>query len=520
MSNARKFDFSKVKNGASWTSVVADEIIAAHPDADVYTTAAGISPSGVVHFGNFRDVVTSHLVREALKARGKKARLLFSWDNFDRYRKVPKGVPESFAEHIGKPLSKIPDPVGSCHASYAEHFQQSFVEAMEKLGIEIEYRNQTKLHESGIYDNAIFHAMKERNKIADILLSFMTEKAKGEKGIDPDEYRENYYPIAIYSRFTGKDITKILDYDGGTHVTYRCIETGKEETVDLSKDHIAKLAWKPDWAMRWRHEQVHFEPGGHDHASPGGSYDTASVIVKDIFNYDAPIFVEYKFVGIQGLGSKMSGSKGNAVSPLELLEIYEPDLLRWLYFRKSPDQSFELAFNTEIYRQYDEYDAEHAEQNAIPFRQAVGFGQIVQWQEDKLQIMLNALQLSYNPESIKRRITLARNWLTKYNPEEAIVLNEEVNNVFANTLSAAHKEQVRRLQSELQKMESPTVQELEMLVYGVPKSPELDESELKKAQRIFFKNVYNLLISKDTGPRLGTFLWAVDREKVLKLLKI
>lgn len=516
----RKFDFSKIKNDSSWTSVVADEIIAAHPNAKIYTVAAGISPSGVVHFGNFRDVVTAHLVREALKARGKNARLIFSWDNFDRYRKVPKGVPESFAEHIGKPLSKIFDPVGSCHTSYAEHFEQPFVEAMKKLDIEIEYRNQTELHESGVYDKAIFHAIRERFKIADILLSFMTEKAKGEKRIDPDEYRENYYPIAIYSRFTGKDATKILNYDGGTQVTYRCMETKKDDTVDLSKEHIAKLAWKPDWAMRWKHEQVYFEPGGHDHASPGGSYDVASVIAREIFDYTAPIFVEYKFVGIQGLGSKMSGSKGNAVSPLELLEIYEPDLLKWLYFRKSPDQSFELAFNTEIYRQYDEYDYEHSEQNAIPFRQAVGFGQIIQWQEDKLQIMLDAIKLSYDSESIRRRLPLARNWLTKYNPEEMIVLNDEVNNVFVNTLSDSQKEQILRLRAELQKLNNPTVQVLEALVYSIPKSPELNESELKKAQRNFFRVIYNLLIGKDAGPRLGTFLWAVDRKKVLKLFEI
>ncbi len=517
---SRRFEFSKVKSGESWASIVADEIIEEHPDAKIYTTAAGISPSGVVHFGNFRDVVTAHLVREAIKEKGRNARLIFSWDNFDRYRKVPMGVPESFSEHIGKALSKIPDPVGSCHTSYAEHFQHPFTEAMEKLGIEIEYRDQTLLHESGVYDEAIFHALKERLKIADILLSFMTEKAKGEKGIDPDEYRKNYYPISIYSRFNGKDITKILNYDGENSVSYRCLETGNEETVDLSKVHIAKLAWKPDWAMRWRHEQVHFEPGGHDHASPGGSYDTSSVITREIFDYVPPIFAEYKFVGIQGLGSKMSGSKGNAVSPLELLEIYETDLLKWLYYRKSPDQSFELAFNTEIYRQYDEYDSVHPENKAIPFRQAVGFGQIVQWQEDKLQAMLEALQLSYDKKSISARLSLARNWLTKYNPDEIISLNENVNLVYSNTLTGIEKQQIHRLRDELQKIDNATVQDLETLVYNIPKLPNLNESELKKAQFSFFRNVYNLLINKDKGPRLGTFLWAVDRSKVISLLEV
>lgn len=507
------------KGETSWAFAVAERIISLHSDARLYTTAAGISPSGVVHFGNFRDVATSHLVREALKKKGKKTRLIFSWDNFDRYRKVPLGVPESFAAHIGKPLSKIPDPFGEL-SSYAERFQRPFVEAMKRLGIEIEYRDQTSLYESGIYDEMIFHALRERHKIADILLSFMSEKAKGEKGIDPVAYRENYYPIAVYSRFTGKDMTKILDYNGGSGITYLCVETGKEDTVDLAHEHIAKLAWKIDWSMRWKHEKVHFEPGGHDHASPGGSYDVSSVVSKEIFDYEPPLFVEYQFVGIQGLGAKMSGSKGNALSPLTLLDIYEPDLLKWLYFRKSPGQSFELAFNTEIYRQYDEYDTEHSGKEVIPFRQAVGFGQVVQWQEDKLQTILEALGLKYSSGSIARRLPLARNWLVKYNPEEVITLGSDFNSAYAATLTNKRKEQIRQLHDELLKKKDATIQELEMLVYDIPKSPNLSEEELKNEQRAFFKDVYNLLIGNDTGPRLGTFLWAIDREQAVKLLNL
>jgi len=520
MDYSRRFDFSTVKGEISWASVAADQIIAAHPNVSVYTTAAGISPSGVVHFGNFRDVVTAHLVREALQGKGKEARLIFSWDNFDRFRKVPSGVPESFAEHIGKPLSKIPDPEGGCHASYAEHFQEPFVQAMNTLGIVIEFRNQTELHERGVYDEAIFHALKERLTIADILLSFMTEKAKGEKGINPDEYREKYYPISLYSRFTGKDITKILSYDGGSQVTYRCVESGKEDTVDLTQHHIAKLAWKVDWPMRWRHEQVHFEPAGHDHASPGGSYDVASVVAQKVFEYPAPIFAEYKFVGIQGLGAKMSGSKGNAISPRELLDIYEPELLKWLYFRKSPDQSFELAFNSEIYRQYDEYDVAHSDAHAIPFRQAVGFGQIVQWQEKKLSHILTALGHNYSEESIARRLPLAKNWLTRYNPEEAVVLRNEVNTDYAQTLSEMQRRRIETLRTALIEKHDASVEELETLVYDIPKSPTFSEQELKVEQRAFFKDVYNLLIGKDTGPRLGTFLWAIDRAHALRLLSI
>ncbi|MEX0919367.1 MAG: lysine--tRNA ligase, partial [Parcubacteria group bacterium] len=505
---------SQEKGGTSWSSSLAEEIISANPDAVLYTTAAGISPSGVVHFGNFRDVATSHLVKEALEKKGKKSRLIFSWDNFDRFRKVPAGIPDSFSEHIGKPLSKIPDPLGEL-SSYAERFQKPFILAMEKLGIEIEYRDQTTLYESGVYDKMIFHALAHRHEIADIMLSFMSEKAKGEKGIDPVAYRDNYYPIAVYSRFSGKDSTKILSYDGATNITYLCLETGKEDSVDLSREHIAKLAWKIDWPMRWQYEEVHFEPGGHDHASPGGSYDVAKVISKKVFNNEPPLFVEYKFVGIQGLGSKMSGSKGNALSPLELLDIYEPEVLKWLYFRKSPNQSFELAFNTEIYRQYDEYDKEVGDEKAIPFRHAVSFGQIVQWDESKLEEVLRGLGLGYSSESISTRLPLAKNWLVKYNPDETIELRDSVNSDYLESMTDEAKEKVRNLKSELATGNYTDIKSLEELVYRLPKDPSLDEAELKKAQRIFFKNVYNLLIGKDTGPRLGTFLWAVNRERVL-----
>lgn len=514
---SNRFDFSKIGNKGSWAEKVADEIIALYPDTDVYTTAAGISPSGVVHFGNFRDVVTVHMVREALIKKGKQSRLIFSWDNFDRFRKVPAGVPESFAEHIGKPLSKIPDPF-ECHGSYAEHFQDPFVQAMQRLGIDIEYRDQTALYESGVYDEAIFEALRKRGDIAEVLLSFMSDKAKGEKGVDPDSYRENFYPISVYSKFTGKDATKVLSYDGKTSVTYLCVETGKEDTVDLSKERIAKLQWKVDWPMRWRHENVVFEPGGHDHASPGSSYDVGTVMSPKIFGYQAPFFVEYKFVGIQGLGSKMSGSKGNAISPLELLEVYEPDVLKWLYFRKSPDQSFEIAFNSEIYRQYDEYDVEHLDRNAVPFRQAVGFGQVVQWDKEKFKEVLSALDLKYSEENIVVRLTLARNWLTKYNPDEVVRLLETPNTVYVSQMSDRQKEMVEKLRNNLEKSSHTTIEDLELLTYDIPKSPELSEDELKKAQRAFFKDVYQLLIGKDTGPRLSTFLWAVDRAQVLKLL--
>lgn len=541
----RRFDFKDVPPGTYWPDAIADRLINEHRSEEVFTCAAGISPSGVVHFGNFRDVITSHLVACALERRGKEARRIFSWDNFDRFRKVPVGVDESFAQYIGMPLSRVPDPQGEL-SSYAERFQAPFVEAMQTLGIELEYINQTSMYTSGAYDEEMLHALKQRHEIADILLSFMTEKGKTDQGLDEAKYREEFYPISVYSRFTGKDTTKVLSYDGDSTVTYLCLETQKTDSVDLKKEHIAKLGWKVDWAMRWRREGVRFEPGGHDHASPGGSYDAASKIAQAVYTYDAPLFAEYKFIGIQGLGAKMSGSKGNAVSPKDLLGIYDPVILKWLYSRKSPQQSFMLAFDSEIYRQYDEFDRETsayfagtgdtleasvlrdaigatgdaALKEPIPFRQAVGFGQIVQWDEAKLKETLSASGLSYSDASITSRLPRAKNWLETYNPGERVALLDSVNTAYYETMSAESKSHIAVLKEKLSESGGETVTQLEEMVYAIPKQEGLDEKQLKKVQREFFTHVYNLLIGRDTGPRLGTFLWAADRRRVRELLSI
>ena len=75
-----------------WAEKLAEELIERNPNKEEYVCAAGISPSGSVHIGNFRDVATSFYVVKALQKKGKKAKLLFSWDEFDRLRKVPSNI--------------------------------------------------------------------------------------------------------------------------------------------------------------------------------------------------------------------------------------------------------------------------------------------------------------------------------------------------------------------------------------------------------------------------------------------
>ena len=525
-----------------WVGKIADKVLAEFPDQELYTCAAGISPSGIVHFGNFRDVATSYAVVCELRARGKKARFLFSWDNYDRFRKVPVGVDPSFSRYIGMPLTSVPDPEGK-FPSYARRFETEFEESMKELGITLDYRYQTQEYQSGRYTDKIAFALQNRAQAAEIQLQFKTDKGNQEKGIDPETFRQTYFPVTVYSRFSGTDKVQVLSYDGGTKLTYRCLMTDKVEQIDFRKTPVVKLPWKLDWAMRWGEEQVHFEPSGKDHMTPGGSFDVNAAFAREMFGRNPPVPQMYEFVGIQGVkGGKMSGSKGGAISPAMLLEIYEPTLLKWLYMRRSPMQSFNLAFDTEVYRQYDEFDREVAsfqrgeasparqkilqfsgvtqtDPAPLAFKQAVALGQITQWQPEKLRELAEKSEIPCSDASIAARLSKAQAWLTRYNPEEIIALRTAPNADYAAGLDAKRRSQIAALLAFLQG-DVTSIPALDETLYSIPKDPSLTNKETKVAQRGFFKDVYNILIGKDAGPRLSTFLWAIDRAKVLALLAI
>ena len=100
-----------------WSEEIAKKIIERKPDKEEYVCAAGTSPSGSIHIGNFRDIATSYFVVRALQKLGKKAKLLLSWDEYDRFRKVPKNIAEFDADmdqYVGMPYTSFRDPYGCC----------------------------------------------------------------------------------------------------------------------------------------------------------------------------------------------------------------------------------------------------------------------------------------------------------------------------------------------------------------------------------------------------------------------
>ena len=536
--------FNMKSKDLHWSEMIAEEVIKNFPNPKdgVYTCAAGITPSGMVHFGNFREIMTNWPILEALKNRGKKARLIFSWDNYDRFRKVPVNVSADFEQYIGLPVCDVPSP-NSDTEKYSEHFQTPLETVIKEFGIEIEFKNQGQLYRTGQYADLLSTALNQRQKIADILWSFMSETSRDKKG-SHQKFRENYWPGKVYSTFNGKDNTKIIEFDGQYHITYECLDTGNTETIDIRKQPFFKLGWKTDWPMRWAYEGVNFEAGGKDHSTYGGSYDVATVIAREIFNIEPPFYQSYDFINLKGNEGKMSSSKGNGLTPKQLLDYYEEPILKWIYTRVLPTKPFDLAFDSDIIRLYDEFDrsVQNIEkldssianglklaikdinterlQKPASFRQLTGWAQVVNWDFDKLVNLFKAQGLDYSLESISIRLEKAKNWMQKFYQEELITILTSKNIDYIQNLSDSEKSQIKQMHDFLSTNPSASIEEINKVMYDIPKDENLDMEANKENQRKYFESIYYLLLNKPKGPRLSTFLWALDKNQILPLLNI
>jgi len=525
-----------------WSEVLARKIIERSPEKEEYVCATGISPSGSIHIGNFRDIATSYFVVRALRKLGKKARLMHSWDDFDRLRKIPANVAkiaDNMETYIGYPYSDVPNPfAGETDAkTYAAHFEQEFATALEAFGIYPDYRYQTEMYRSGKYVSGILLALKERKRIFDILDSFRTQDAQ-------ENERDNYYPVSIYCSKCSRDTNKITSYDDATGVARYVCKCGHSSDFDFNTEHNCKLAWKVDWAMRWRYEGVDFEPGGADHAAPTSSYQTSKIISEQIFGFAPPIFQAYSFIGLKGATGKMSGSTGMNLTPKTLLKIYEPEIILWLYSKTDPMHAFDFCFDDGILRQYIEFDKMYANVQSGAANEAeasimhnciiegrtlstvsmtwlVQFGSVVNFNPSVLETVFEKIGTPYKVEEFETRLNLAKNWLEMCSPESVNHLLENRNWTYHDSLPESERCEIATLHANLS-ANAYALDELNTMLYAVPSQAlgaEIADAKQKKSlQATFFKNVYMLLIGKEKGPRLYLFLYALDQKQYLPLL--
>ena len=521
-----------------WADIAAIRVVKERGDKETYTLASGITPSGNVHFGNFREVITVDLVARALRKLGKKVRFIYSWDNFDTFRKVPLNLPDvaAFEKYLRESIARIPDPWEKA-SSYSEGRCQIFEGELEKVGIHPEFIYQESHYSKGTYAESMIFALENKESIKAILNKHRTTPLADE-----------WLPTVVYCSNCKKDEMHSQTYEGSGQYSYHCKNCDHKETFAIKDSSDLKLIWRVDWPMRWAYEEVDFEPGGKDHSSEGGSFDTGKEIIKELWKKQAPSYLQYDFVKIKGGTGKMSSSKGELYTLSDLDKVYEPQILRWIFVGQRPNHDFAIALDEDVFKVYEEYDRNEAKYFSVISKEKMDKKELTAKRvyelsclsEDSSTIknlkrasfrtLCNHLQIcsgniqrtfekfykedGYDFEAFKDRAGRAWYWILNHASEDFRYTLRESPMSFE--LSEAQKSAVELCidfvsNTDLESLETKEINN--QLWDQVVNKCECESKEV-------FQALYQCLIARDKGPRLPSFLKELGKSKILELLKV
>jgi lysyl-tRNA synthetase class 1 len=309
----------------------------------------GYGPSGLPHIGTFGEVARTSWVRHAFGVlTGLQSRLIAFSDDMDGLRKVPDNVPnrDLLTPHLGKPLTRIPDPFGS-HNSFGAHNNARLRSFLDSFGFEYEFASSTEYYTSGRFDAALIRVLECYDEVMAVILPTL----------GPDR-RATYSPILPIHPKTGRVMQVPMekrDPAAGT-VVWRDPETGEAHETSV-KGGGCKLQWKADWAMRWYALGVDYEMSGKD------LIDSVRLSGKicQILGGQPPEGFTYELF-LDEHAQKISKSKGNGLSVEEWLRYAPPESLSQFMF-SAPQRAKRLYFDV-IPRQVDEYLANAAKLDA------------------------------------------------------------------------------------------------------------------------------------------------------------
>ncbi|HHC24924.1 MAG TPA: lysine--tRNA ligase, partial [Desulfobacterales bacterium] len=141
----------------------------------IYTFETGFGPSGFPHIGTFGEVVRTEFIINALKEAGFKTKLIVFSDDLDGLRKVPEDMPDWLGEHLGKPVSSIPDPFGECE-SFSEHMNEKLRQMLDWMEMDYEFRTSRESYENGDFDEAIKILLRNYNTLEKIIAPTLSKE--------------------------------------------------------------------------------------------------------------------------------------------------------------------------------------------------------------------------------------------------------------------------------------------------------------------------------------------------------
>ena len=309
------------------------------PEKGYILFQTGYGPSGLPHIGTFGEVARTSMVMRAFEEISDiPTKLICFSDDMDGLRKVPPNLPnqDMLANHMGQPLTSVPDPFGT-HDSFGAHNNGRLKAFLDQFGFTYEFYSSTECYRSGRFDATLLKICQHYDKIINVILPTLGE-----------ERRKTYSPFLPLCPETGEVLqvpVELIDAEKGI-IAFTAKSGNRVETTVTGGN--VKCQWKVDWAMRWDALDVDYEMAGKD-------LDESvklSSIIRRILGGKPPEALSYEMFLDQD-GRKISKSKGNGISIEEWLAYASPESLS-LYMFQSPRKAKRLHFDV-IPKAVDEY---------------------------------------------------------------------------------------------------------------------------------------------------------------------
>ena len=515
----------------TWIDKVAFELIkrekALGRDLTIIRAESGLGASGIPHVGSMADAVRAYAVTLALRDMGYNSELIAFSDDMDGLRKVPEGLPKWLEDYLLQPVSKIPDPFG-CHDSYGEHMSSLLIDALDKAGIEYKHVTAHEVYGRGLLTDIIDIILRNSRRAGEIIY----EETGQEKYLNTLPY------FAICKKCGRIYTTKAIEYDPvNKRVRYECIGTeikgkwhngcGYSGWAYIDRGD-GKLAWKVEFAARWRLLDIRFEAYGKDIADSVRVNDRIS---REILNYEPPLHVRYEMF-LDESGRKVSKSRGNVFTPQLWMRYGSPESLI-LYLLKRFVGTRRISLNTIVYMMRE-----------LDYYKDIYYGRVKVDNEMKLARIKGLLEYTYKlgkvpdvivpydiilslaeiaPEGKERKFIISRlrKYGYKFNESDisdliqyAINWVREVGKPPSHTrevkLDEKLKEALRYLTERLKGLSDG--EQIQGLIFETAR-------KYKIPYRDFFKTLYIIITGRDFGPRLGPLIADIGTERVISLIE-
>ncbi|MFB6097194.1 MAG: lysine--tRNA ligase [Haloferacaceae archaeon] len=531
------------RHRAFWADAVADEIEARNP-TDPIVVKGGVSPSGVAHLGNFNEIIRGYFVAAVLRERGHEVRQVFTSDDRDALRKLPRKLADTdgsivelgdvdagaLGRNLGKPYTDIPDPFGEAD-SYGAHFAELLRQDAERLDVPVEMVSNTELYESGAFDPVVRHVLEHREEAREVL-------SKYQEKVDDD-----YVPFMAQCAECGKLTGRVTDVDleAGT-VDYVCedLEAGNR-TIEgcghggTSTFREGKLPWRFEWPGQWQVLGVDFEPFGKDHAE--GSWPSGTDIAENVLGIEPPVPMVYEWFTLNG--EPLSSSAGNIVTVKQVLELLEPEVLRYFFVRNPKKaKDFDLERLDQLVDEFDRFERIYFGEEDDPDESVAALAEraypllVEAVREERVRLPYTFAAVLGMTDDRDLRVQMARNegHITDETPAWAIEEAMERVEKARTWAERMDNEYNYRLQADLPDVDfDPEVEraldELADFVAAGHSGEEIQGEVYETAKRNglevsdFFAAGYRLFFDATQGPRLGEFLGELDTEFVVRRLR-